>query len=255
MNLTLTVNGEQHTLTIEPRVTLLDALREYLTLVGTKKGCDHGQCGACTVLIDGKLIGWGMAASSFPALRSAASVTVRLLADGTAHILTSGNDMGTGAYTIVAGAAAEVLGLLVEQIRVEMGDSLLPNGGIAGGSQMTATLIPAVMTACEEVLKIAKATTAPEAFATLRESPKSVFEATASSSPGEEGKKWAFQSWGALSWECFSTPYTVTRRKINKGAKFISTPLADPSESNSSHPVRGSAGNWGEENWTCDRTS
>ncbi|NEP31138.1 MULTISPECIES: 2Fe-2S iron-sulfur cluster-binding protein [unclassified Moorena] len=56
MNVTLTINGEQHTLTIEPRVTLLDALREYLGLVGSKKGCDHGQCGACTVLIEGQRV-------------------------------------------------------------------------------------------------------------------------------------------------------------------------------------------------------
>ena len=49
----LTVNGERHALRIEPRVTLLDALRERLHLYGTKKGCDHGQCGACTVLVDG----------------------------------------------------------------------------------------------------------------------------------------------------------------------------------------------------------
>jgi xanthine dehydrogenase YagT iron-sulfur-binding subunit len=56
MNVTLTVNGRQYTLTIEPRVTLLDALREYLGQVGTKKGCDHGQCGACTVLIDGQRV-------------------------------------------------------------------------------------------------------------------------------------------------------------------------------------------------------
>ncbi|NEO97479.1 MAG: 2Fe-2S iron-sulfur cluster binding domain-containing protein [Symploca sp. SIO2E9] len=56
MNVTLTVNGEQHILAIEPRVTLLDALREHLGLVGSKKGCDHGQCGACTVLIDGQRV-------------------------------------------------------------------------------------------------------------------------------------------------------------------------------------------------------
>jgi xanthine dehydrogenase YagT iron-sulfur-binding subunit len=49
----LQVNGRAHSLEIEPRVTLLDALREYLGLTGTKKGCDHGQCGACTVHING----------------------------------------------------------------------------------------------------------------------------------------------------------------------------------------------------------
>ena len=51
---TLNVNGRAVALTVEPRVTLLDALREYAGLTGTKKGCDHGQCGACTVHIDGR---------------------------------------------------------------------------------------------------------------------------------------------------------------------------------------------------------
>jgi len=52
----LTVNGEEHELELDPRTTLLDALREHLGLVGTKKGCDHGQCGACTVLVEGRRI-------------------------------------------------------------------------------------------------------------------------------------------------------------------------------------------------------
>jgi xanthine dehydrogenase YagT iron-sulfur-binding subunit len=54
--ITLSVNGRAYTLQLEPRVTLLDALREYAGLMGTKKGCDRGQCGACTVLADGRRI-------------------------------------------------------------------------------------------------------------------------------------------------------------------------------------------------------
>ena len=52
----LQINDRSHSLTLDPRTTLLDALREHLSLTGSKKGCDHGQCGACTVLIEGHRI-------------------------------------------------------------------------------------------------------------------------------------------------------------------------------------------------------
>jgi xanthine dehydrogenase YagT iron-sulfur-binding subunit len=53
---TLSVNGKDHKLMLEPRVTLLDALRDHMQMFGTKKGCDHGQCGACTVHVDGRRV-------------------------------------------------------------------------------------------------------------------------------------------------------------------------------------------------------
>jgi xanthine dehydrogenase YagT iron-sulfur-binding subunit len=56
MQVSLSVNGKAERLTIDPRVTLLDALREHLHLTGSKKGCDHGQCGACTVIVNGRRI-------------------------------------------------------------------------------------------------------------------------------------------------------------------------------------------------------
>lgn len=55
-NVSLKINGTQYDLNLEPRVTLLDVLRERIDLTGTKKGCNHGQCGACTVLVDGRRI-------------------------------------------------------------------------------------------------------------------------------------------------------------------------------------------------------
>ena len=54
--ITLRVNGSEHALNLDPRTALLDALREHLGLMGTKKGCDHGQCGACTVLLTGERV-------------------------------------------------------------------------------------------------------------------------------------------------------------------------------------------------------
>jgi xanthine dehydrogenase YagT iron-sulfur-binding subunit len=69
---TLTINGVERQLQLAPWTTLLDALRDHLDLTGTKKGCDHGQCGACTVLVDGRRI---ISCLTLAAMKDCASVT------------------------------------------------------------------------------------------------------------------------------------------------------------------------------------
>src|SRR5437870_3481612 len=56
MEITLRVDGSEHRIAIDPRTTLLDLLREHLGIYSPKKGCDHGQCGACTILLDGRRV-------------------------------------------------------------------------------------------------------------------------------------------------------------------------------------------------------
>ena len=84
ISVTLTVNGVAHELAVAPWVTLLDALRDRLGLTGTKKGCDHGQCGACTVLVDGRRINSCM---TFAVMQDGAEVTTveGLARDGALH--------------------------------------------------------------------------------------------------------------------------------------------------------------------------
>jgi xanthine dehydrogenase YagT iron-sulfur-binding subunit len=80
----ITVNGVERELTLAPWTTLLDALRDHLDLTGTKKGCDHGQCGACTILVDGRRIN---SCLTLAVMTDGASVTTvdGLAKDGTQH--------------------------------------------------------------------------------------------------------------------------------------------------------------------------
>ena len=79
LSITLQVNGAAHQLFIDTRTTLLDALRERLGLTGPKKGCDHGQCGACTVLLDGRRVNSCLALAV--ARQGAEIITIEGLAD------------------------------------------------------------------------------------------------------------------------------------------------------------------------------
>src|ERR687887_2937295 len=86
IQVTLTVNGRRTQLEVAPWTTLLDALRDHLDLTGTKKGCDHGQCGACTVLVDGRRIN---SCLTFAVMHDGTKVTTieGLAKDGALHPL------------------------------------------------------------------------------------------------------------------------------------------------------------------------
>jgi xanthine dehydrogenase YagT iron-sulfur-binding subunit len=86
MRVSLTVNGQTCTMTVEPRMTLLDALREELALTGTKKGCDRGECGACTVHVEGRRV---LSCMALAAMQDGKRITTieGLERDGTLHPL------------------------------------------------------------------------------------------------------------------------------------------------------------------------
>ena len=86
VSVNLTINGTRHALTLDPRSTLLDVLREHLDLTGSKKGCDQGQCGACTVLIAGRRV---VSCLTLAVMQDGASITTveGLAKDGKLHPL------------------------------------------------------------------------------------------------------------------------------------------------------------------------
>jgi xanthine dehydrogenase YagR molybdenum-binding subunit len=92
----------------------------------------------------GDLIGWGMAGGGYPVYVTPAEVRIRIRADGTVVVETSGSDLGTGTYTILAQTAADALGVGVERMEVRLGDTALPPSPLAAGSQLANTLTAAV---------------------------------------------------------------------------------------------------------------
>ena len=99
------------------------------------------------------LIGYGMASATYPANRQAAAAQCRVYADGRAVAGSAGVDIGTGAYTVFRQVAADTLGFPLYKVVFELGDSNLPFAPVAGGSWLTASVAPAVVEACEMVMR------------------------------------------------------------------------------------------------------
>ncbi|MCY7375296.1 MAG: xanthine dehydrogenase family protein molybdopterin-binding subunit [Pyrinomonadaceae bacterium] len=99
------------------------------------------------------LVGMGMATATYPAGRSSASAKIQMLADGSVKVFSATQDLGTGTYTIMAQTAADALGVPVERISVEIGDSSLPAAPVSGGSQTAASVNPAILAAGEMLRK------------------------------------------------------------------------------------------------------
>jgi xanthine dehydrogenase YagR molybdenum-binding subunit len=174
---------------------------------------------------DGRLlVGLGMAAATYPTHRSAAGALVQVRADGSVVVRSSGVDIGTGAYTVFTQVAAEQLGLPVERVRMELGDSTYPNAPNAGGSQLTASAGSAIKLAAldarAKLLALAGGNAAalrggPEAIAALvRRAGVAAVEGTSDAKPGEEQKTFAQHAFGAQFVEVRVDPDLGTVRVV-----------------------------------------
>ena len=112
----------------------------------------HNRAAVPGSMRDGRvLIGMGMATSTYPTNRMPAAASVRLSPDGNALVRSGTQDIGTGTYTTMAQVAADELGLPLDRVRVELGDSRLPPAPVSGGSMTTASVLPAVRDAAAQI--------------------------------------------------------------------------------------------------------
>lgn len=176
----------------------------------------------------GRLVGWGMATASYPTHRSQASARARVFSDGTALVQSGSQELGTGTYTVMTQVAAEALGLPVEKVRFELGDTDMPETPISGGSQTAASVGSAVQAAAlaarDKFISLAVGDTASPLYgaaagditagssglvlksdasraesyaAILARHNLPMMEALGDGKPGEEAKKYAMRAFGA----------------------------------------------------------
>jgi xanthine dehydrogenase YagR molybdenum-binding subunit len=175
-----------------------------------------------------KLVGWGMATATYPTNRSPGECSATLHLDGTALFRSATQDLGTGTYTVMTQIAADAIGLKVEQVRFELGNSQMPEAPVSGGSTTVASVGPAVQAAghalrlklvgialadrasplfgssvdkigCENgELYLLEAPSRRESMATIVARNGQPVEVTAKAEPGDEKKKYSMHSFGAV---------------------------------------------------------
>lgn len=140
-------HSDVHPITEKPWSTkhLVDAYK----LGAEKFGWAQRSAAPRSMQKDGMLVGWGMATATYPGYKMAAQARIRLQANGTAVVQCAAHDIGTGAYTVLTQISAEAIGVPVEGVKFELGDSDLPYGPVAGGSNTTATVGSAIYDAAQ----------------------------------------------------------------------------------------------------------
>lgn len=136
---------------VEKRPFSAKHLRECYTLGAEKFGWAKRSPTPSSMQEGEWLIGWGMATAMYPGYRMKSSARVRLLPDGTAVVSAATHELGTGMYTVMTQVTADALGLPLDKVRPELGDSALPEASVAGGSSSVASVLPAVLAAAEAV--------------------------------------------------------------------------------------------------------
>jgi xanthine dehydrogenase YagR molybdenum-binding subunit len=148
---------------------------------------------------DGRwLIGWGMAAATYPMNYAPASALARLLPDGTAEVTSAASDMGPGTWTSMTQVAAETLGLPIERVKFTLGDTRLPRAPVHGGSMTMASVGSAVQAACRRVREHALARGGANDLTDAMRRLGQPIEAVADVKPGDEAQRFSMHAFGAV---------------------------------------------------------
>lgn len=178
-------------------------------LIGAERfGWKERSAKPCSLRKDGQLVGFGMATALFPSIRSPASASATIFSDGTAVVRTAASDMGPGTYTSMTQVAADTLGMPIERICFELGDSEMPEAPVHGGSMTMASVGSGVRAVCEAArAKVLALSPEPIYLASLTEIPyaeilqhsgRQSIEATANAIPGKEQQQFSTCAFGAV---------------------------------------------------------